>query len=143
MASVQTVIRREPPSWHRTVLISAAAYNLLWGMLVVLFPTLPFAWLGIEPPLYPAILQCLGMVIGESGFGYAIAAGDPRRHWPMVLVGLLGKIFGPIGFLWAALRGEFPWSFGVMILANDLMWWLPFGAILFAAVRRCVPVKEG
>ena len=132
-SSVETATR---PIWQRRVLLAAAAYNVLWGTLVLLFPLLPFAWMEIDPPRYPAIFQCLGMVIGVFGIGYAIAAADPRRHWPIVLVGLLGKIFGPIGFLWAASRGELPWSFGMTILANDVVWWLPFGLILASALLR-------
>lgn len=134
MAAAQAAIPGRIPTWHRTVLAAAAAYNLAWGTVVVLFPTLPFALMAAEPPRYPAIFQCLGMVIGVFGIGYAIAAVDPRRHWPMVLVGLLGKTFGPVGFLWAASRGELPWSFGVTILANDMVWWVPFWLILWQSM---------
>ncbi len=125
--------------WMSATLWMAAVYNLLWGGFIVLFPTLPFQWIGIEPPNYPAIWQCVGMIVGVYGVGYACAATDPFRHWPIVLVGLLGKIFGPIGFVWAAGKGELPWIAGATILTNDLIWWLPFGLILlrsFQAARR-------
>jgi hypothetical protein len=75
------------------------------------------------------------MVVGVYGLGYAIAARDPVRHWPIVLVGLVGKVLGPVGFLDAAWRGELPWRFGWVILANDLIWWVPFGAVLYHAFR--------
>ena len=52
-----------------------------------------------------------------------------------MLVGLLGKIFGPIGFVWTAWHGAIPWHFGFTILTNDLLWWVPFGGILLAAHR--------
>jgi hypothetical protein len=52
-----------------------------------------------------------------------------------VLVGLLGKIFGPVGFLWTASRGEIPWMFGATIPTNDLIWWIPFALILRSAWR--------
>lgn len=122
-------------NWTKWLLISAAWYNLLWGSALVLFPAVPFAWAGLEQPNYLPILQCLGMVIGVYGIGYWIAAGDPARHWPIVLVGLIGKILGPLGFLYYALRGELPWVLGLTILTNDLLWWLPFVAILVQAVR--------
>jgi hypothetical protein len=64
------------------------------------------------------------------------AALDPVRHWPIVLVGLLGKIFGPIGFVGAAMKGEFPWIAGLTIITNDLIWWLPFAAILWHAWQQ-------
>lgn len=123
------------PRWIPRVLYFAAVYNLAWGLFVILFPRLPFAWAGMTAPNYPAIVQCLGMVIGVYGIGYALAARDPVTHWPIVLVGLLGKIFGPIGFVWAASQGEFPWLAGLTILTNDVAWWLPFSAILVYAAR--------
>ncbi len=126
----------------RTVLIAAGVYNVVWGALVVLFPLAIFRWAGMSEPNYPQIWQCVGMVVGVYGVGYIIAAFDPVRHWPIVLVGLLGKVFGPIGFLQSVSRGELPLAFGVVNLTNDLIWWLPFSLILYHAYkseqrRRC------
>lgn len=123
------------PRQARVVLWIAAAYNLVWGALVVLAPLAPFRWAGLEPPRYPEIWQCVGMIVGVYGIGYGLAARDPYRHWPIVLVGLLGKIAGPIGFVDAALSGRLPWVAGWTIVTNDLVWWLPFGAILVGARR--------
>jgi hypothetical protein len=111
-------------------LLAAAAYNIVWGTFAVLFPSWAFEWIGAEPPNYPSLVQCIGMIVGVYGIGYAIAAVDPMRHWPIVLVGLLGKLFGPLGFVWAASKSELPWIVGLTIVTNDLMWWLPFGLIL-------------
>lgn len=126
------------------VLRAAAVYNVLWGALVVLFPLVPFAWAGMEPPNYPELWQCIGMIVGVYGVGYWIAAGDVVRHWPIVLVGLLGKVFGPIGFLWSAWSGRLPWMAGWTILTNDLIWWLPFVGILgwVYAVHNSPPTKR-
>src|SRR5437868_1506505 len=109
--------------WMSGVLWAAAAYNVVWGVLVVVFPLAPFRWAGMRPPNYPEIWQCLGMVVGVYGVAYACAAPNPVRHWPIVLAGLLGKVFGPIGFLLAAMRGALPWAAGWTILTNDLIWW--------------------
>jgi hypothetical protein len=117
----------------KTILLAAAAYNIAWGAWVLLFPNMGFELAGLTPPHYPQIWQCVGMIVGVYGVGYAIAAFDPLRHWPIVLVGLLGKILGPIGFVDAALRGTLPWVFGWTILTNDLIWWWPFGMILYRA----------
>jgi len=125
------------PTWVPVTLRLAAIYNLIWGTFIVLFPKVPFGWLGIDAPNYPSITQCLGMVIGVYGIGYWIAASDAATHWPIILVGLLGKLFGPIGFIYTASRGELPWKMGLTILANDVAWWLPFTAILIHAARIC------
>ena len=122
-------------AWMRWVLFAAGVYNLAWGAVVVVFPLGLFRIAGLQPPLYPSIWQCVGMIVGVYGVGYLAASRDPTRHWPIVLVGLLGKVLGPIGFVWAAQRGELPWSFGWTIVTNDLVWWWPFAAILWAAAR--------
>jgi hypothetical protein len=116
-------------------LVAAGIYNLVWGTVVVLMPSQPFAWLGMEQPNYPELWQCVGMVVGVYGVGYWIAAYDPARHWPIVLVGWLGKVLGPIGFVNAAMAGALPWSFGLVNVLNDLVWLGPFTAILLYAWR--------
>lgn len=80
-----------------------------------------FDWAGMERPNYTQLWQCIGMIVAHYyGIGYAIAAVDPFRHWPIVFVGLLGKVLGPIGFVDAAVRGVLPWKFGVVNIFNDL-----------------------
>ncbi len=115
------------------VLAAAAVYNLLWGASAIAFAQPWLRWLGMPAESNANLWQCIGMIVGVYGVGYAIAASNPLRHWPIVLVGLLGKILGPVGFLGAALAGELPWRFGWINLANDLLWWVPFGLILHRA----------
>lgn len=121
----------------KPVLLAAAVYNLLWGVWVVAFPGSFFRLAGMPEPLYPSIWQCVGMIVGVYGIGYAIAAFDPVRHWPIVFVGLLGKIFGPLGYVQAAwIAGTLDPRFGWTIPTNDLIWWAPFGLILWHAFRE-------
>jgi len=125
------------------VLRLAGVYNILWGAAVVLFPLATLRVLGMdvgaisEPGNITAPLwQCIGMIVGVYGIGYWIAANDVYRHWPIVLVGLLGKILGPIGFVDAVfIKQLFPVTFGWTILTNDLIWWAPFALILLGAYR--------
>ena len=126
----------EAPVWASGWLVAAGIYNLLWGALTIGFPHLLFDLARIERINYPEIWQCVGMIVGVYGIGYLIAAGDPRTHWPIVLVGLLGKIFGPIGFVTSLLRGTFPPLFGLTILTNDLIWWIPFAMIIWDAAKN-------
>ena len=117
------------------ILWIAAGYNVLWGAWAVLFPLAAFSLVGMAPPNYPQFWQCIGMIVGVYGVGYGCAARDPYRHWPIVLVGLLGKVFGPLGFLMAVLKGELHWTFGYLLLSNDLIWWIPFGLILLGTIQ--------
>ena len=126
----------QPPRWMTRVLLAAAIYNIVWGLIAMTAPTVMFRWVGLEPlPLYPEFWQCIGMIVGVYGIGYWIASHNPYRHWPMVLVGLLGKVFGPIGFAYAVWQERLPASFGWIILTNDLIWWGPFLSILWNAAR--------
>lgn len=126
---------RPAPRWMRGWLLAAAGYNLLFGAWAIMFPEALFLWAGTPAPNYPELWQCIGMIVGVYGIGYAIAAGDPYRHWPIVLVGFLGKIFGPIGFAQALWQGALPLKFGAILLSNDLVWWIPFALILRRAYR--------
>lgn len=118
------------PRWIPTALWAAAVYNLAFGAWAIAWPNAIFDWAGMERPNYSQLWQCLGMVVGVYGVGYAIAAGDPVRHWPIVLVGLLGRILGPIGFGYHLSRGALPWAFGAMLVLKDLIWLPPFVLIL-------------
>lgn len=82
----------------------------------------------------PRNLAMLGNGVG--GIWTWISRGGARhRHWPIVFVGLFGKVMGPIGFVWTAWQGTIAWKFGANILTNDLIWWIPFGLMLLAARR--------
>lgn len=115
------------------MLVAAGVYNMIFGAFAILYPSVMFKLVEMEPPRYPELWQCIGMIVGVYGVGYIIAASDPSRHWPIVLVGFLGKLFGPIGMAWAVYRGTLPLNFGVVNLANDLMWLVPFAIVLIHA----------
>jgi len=117
------------------VLAAAGVYNLIWGAFVVVLPNALFHLLEMPPPRYAPIWQGVGLLVGVYGVGYLIAAKNPTRHWPIILVGLLAKFLGAMGFAYAVAWGDFPPAFAWMTLANDVVWWLPFAAILFHALR--------
>ena len=121
--------------WMRWSLYAAGVYNIIWGGGAILFPLWVFRATGMEPPHYPEFWQCIGMIVGVYGVGYLIAASDPIRHWPIVFVGFLGKILGPIGFAEALWSEKLPLAFGLNIVTNDLIWGLPFSFILLTAWR--------
>ena len=118
------------PKWMKTVLQLAAVYNILWGLWVVLFPGHFFQLVGMEPMTHPMVWQGMGMVVGVYGLGYWWASFNPLRHWPIIAVGFLGKIFGPLGFCINYLTGQVPFSFIYTLITNDFIWWIPFFMIL-------------
>lgn len=119
----------------RPWLYAAAIYNLLWGSLTILFPEALFRLLLLPLPSYLPLWQVVGMFVLVYAPGYAWAARHPSRHGHLILVGMLGKVLGPVGFLWAAATGQLPLRFGLVILTNDLLWWPAFACYLQAVAR--------
>lgn len=135
-SQVPNVPGLQPQSWMGKILLAAAVCNIAWGTFAILSPLTLFRWCGLDPlPIYPELWQCVGMIVGVYGVGYAIAASDPFRHWTIVLVGLLGKIFGTVGFIGSVISGRLPLAMGWTIVTNDLIWWIPFGLILRNALQ--------
>lgn len=120
---------------YRIWLYAAAGYNLLWGATNVLFPALLFRLVGMSPPAVPPLWQVVGMFVLVFAPGYWWAARHPARHAHLVLIGMLGKVLGPAGFVWAAVTGRLPIAFGAIILTNDLLWWPAFACYLRDAVK--------
>ena len=121
--------------WMSLVLRSAGVYNILWGIYVILIPSHFFSLVGMEPLNHEMVWQGMGMVIGVYGLGYWWAAQNPVLHWPIVAVGFLGKIFGPLGFFMNYFTGQVPFGFFYTLITNDFIWWLPFFLILKAAYK--------
>jgi small multidrug resistance pump len=106
---------------YRPWFYAAALYNLAWGVVNVLFPRLLFDLFGIEPPPAP-YWQVVGMFVLVYAPAYWWAGHNPFRYRHFILIGLLGKLFGPAGFVLSAISGQLPLTFGWIILTNDLIW---------------------
>ena len=115
---------------HRATFALAALYNAGWGLYSALDPQWLFRFTGMPPMTHPAIFACLAMVVGLYGALYADVAWRPERGFAIAAVGLAGKLLGPAG--WAALVAQDVWPVStiVLILTNDLVWWLPFALYL-------------
>lgn len=124
-----------------TVLRVAAVYNIVWGAWQVLAPNSYFDLMGMTPLNHPMVWQGLGMVIGLYGLAYYWASFDYVRHWPIVAIGMMGKVFGPIGYVFNILMGTAPVLFGYTLITNDLLWWAPFVMMLNHARKAGFPLR--
>ena len=122
---------KEQDAWKAKWLSAAAFYNIAWGAWVVIFPEQAFELFDMNIPMYPFIWQSVGMIVGVYGIVYAYAAIDPNKYFPIVLVGTLGKIFGPIGFIFHYSQDNIPLEFGTLLIFNDLIWWPSFFLICY------------
>ena len=114
----------------RWLLRAASVNNVLGGLVLIFWPVLPFRLAHLSAPIYPELVQAAGMFIALFGLAYALASLDPIRHWPVVLSGLAGKVFGTLGFIHYANNGRLPWSAAWIVLFIDVIWWVPLGLVL-------------
>ena len=118
-------------AFHRSVFMAAGIYNLGFGLYSALDPQWLFRLSGMPPINHPAIFACLGMVVALYGILYLEVARRPERGWLPAAVGLLGKTLGPAGMAVLLYTGEWPIAAGILVLGNDLIWWVPFALYLY------------
>ncbi|MGB0524965.1 MAG: alkyl hydroperoxide reductase [Flammeovirgaceae bacterium] len=109
----------------KVVFLLAAIYNIIWGTVVVLFPNLFFDIFDIERINYPFLMSGIGMFVGVYGYGYYVVAKYPKKYPQLVVIGLLGKVLGPIGWAYHVYLGSIPAATLLTNLFNDIIW-IPF-----------------
>lgn len=113
----------------------AGIYFMVWGLSVVFLPTWWFSLAHLKYPNYVPLWQYIGMVELVLGLGYFIAASNPLRHWVVILIGFLTKLFLTIGFLYEYKEGVLPPIIFNMAFTNGIIWLIPYGVILYASFR--------
>lgn len=134
--SLAAMLGERQTRFYRRVFAAAGAYNLAFGAWALLFPDAYFDLTGLPRLNVVPIWQCLGMVVGIYGFLYLHAARRLDAAWPIIAVGLLGKVLGPLGWAKSVLADGWPVATGWMLVFNDLAWWVPFGAFLWKTRPR-------
>jgi len=119
----------------RRVFRAAAVYNVCWGVGMILYPNFMFDFFGLPRMNYPFVMSGMALCIGLFGYGYWMVAEDMRRYPPMVVIGLLGKGLGPIGWAWTVYTTDLPLKTMWMNVFNDLIW-LPFFIGYFVWYRK-------
>jgi hypothetical protein len=124
---------------YRRWFYAAAIYNAVWGIAVVMFPGTLLQFAGMSAPDALPLVQVVGMMVAVYAYGYYLLAREPKRYSGLVWIGLAGKTFGPLGFLYSAMTGTLPWTFGWVCLFNDVIWWPVFWR--FALTHATEPVS--
>lgn len=109
-------------SAYRRWFYAAAVYNTVWGCGAVTLAS-STGW------------RVVGMFVLVYAPAYVWVARYPERHAHLVLVAMLGKILGPVGFAYGVSTGVLGPSYALIVVANDIVWWPPFAGYLRAAAR--------
>jgi peroxiredoxin len=100
--------------------------------------------LGLGPVHPPAVWYALLGAIALGGSVLLIAALDPSRYWPLILLSAAAKCGAFAGTLLFVWLGELARRVLVLSTVNDVFWAVLLGAVLFAvhegtlSRRRCI-----
>ncbi|WP_245553855.1 hypothetical protein [Cytophaga aurantiaca] len=119
----------------RLIMTLAAIYNIFWGVLILAYPKV-ILFDDSDSIFVIIVLQCVGMLVGVYGIAYYFASRDPARYWPLIMVGLIGKILGPIGSIHYIFTNQLDASFFWVNVFNDVIWIYPFSWILYQVYKR-------
>ena len=123
---------------YRRWFYAAAIYNAVWGSAVVLFPGTVLRMAAMNSAAAP-LVQVIGMMVGVYAYGYYLLAHAPKRYARLIWIALAGKTLGPLGFVYSAVTGSLPWTFGWICLFNDVIWWPVFWRFALEYAREYVP----
>ncbi len=123
-------------TWFKSVLYVAGVYHVFWGLSVIFFPCFWFDLGSLAHPNYIQLWRVVGLYEFVFGLGFILAASNPLRHWRVVLMGFITKLFVVIGFTYFYLKGEESIVVFNMVLTNHLFWLIPFCIILYNAYRH-------
>ncbi|MCS7041686.1 MAG: AhpC/TSA family protein [Bryobacteraceae bacterium] len=136
---------QHPPAWAGTVLRWAGAYNVAVAAGAVVMAEQLDARLGATHP--PSVLMSEGwhaiaVWMAVMGLGFLLAARDAWRHWPVVLLGLLGKA-GTSGWIaWDIVQGRAPALLWWWVAVDAIAWGVPLLAILQGAYEASLARKR-
>lgn len=123
------------PAWMSRVLFAAGLFYCAVAVITACWPHLWFDWAGLDRPRLMILWRGAGLVAGAFGIGFLLAARSPIRHWAIVLIGWLKMSIAIVGFAGAVVFGELPANAALLAIIDDLLWWLPFAMILWAALQ--------
>jgi hypothetical protein len=123
---------------YRRWFYAAAIYNAIWAIVVVAWPTQLARAVDVDAAAFVPFVQVIGMMVGVYAYGYYLLARDPQRYAGFIWIAIAGKTLGPLGFVYYAVQGVLPWSFGWTCVLNDLIWWPAFWS--FALRHALVPL---
>ena len=116
-------------------LFLAGLYHLAFALWANAYPHFCFDWAGIPRPNHPILWRVAGLLSAVFGVGFLISARDPIRHWPVILLGF-AKATLVIALLGISIAGgELPPKAFWVAIVDDLVWWFPLAAILWATVQ--------
>lgn len=123
-------------------LFISAIYFVIWSLVVIMFPSILNS-VVIEQGFTPVVFwDFMSLVTFILGIGLFIAAGNPHRHWPIILMVSLFHLAMIGGFVFGYTIGFFNNLFIRFIILNYLIWLIPNAIVLYKVYRRSFETDE-
>ena len=122
--------------WMTFVLYFAGVFNVLAGLGMFVFYHEGYELLNIPKPEHVLPVQVTGVLVALFGIGYLLVAVNPLGNRNILTLGFLAKgICGTTALVHVAV-GNYPWTFGLVVLLADIIYLPPFLIILLHLYRR-------
>lgn len=136
---------QKPPAWTGIVLRWAGVYNVAVAAGAAVIPGWLDARLGATHP--PSVLateawHAMAVWLAVMGLGFLLAARDPYRHWPVVMLGLLGKAGTGAWVAWDIVESRAPDLLWWWVGLDAVLWGVPLLAILQGAYEATLARKR-
>ena len=123
-------------------LFISAIYFVIWSLVVIIFPSILNS-VVIDQGFTPVVFwDFMSLVTFILGIGLFIAAGNPHRHWPIILLVSLFHLAMIGGFVFGYTIGFFNNLFIRFIILNHLIWLVPNAIVLYKVYRRSFETDE-
>lgn len=118
------------------MLFIAAAYFVLWGLVVLIFPHSLHSILIETASVSLIFWDLIAVFTITLGIGLLIAAFDPFRNWLIMFVNLLFHLAIIGGFLVGLSKGYFSSTFLPFLFFNHMIWMIPLIAGMITVYNR-------
>jgi hypothetical protein len=107
----------------------AGTYNLLAGLVMLVFYHEAFKLLGMPRPKLVLPVQLVGVLVGLFGVGYHLVASSPEQNRNLLALGFWSKLLGTALAIYTVVRGDLPGWFLVVVFFADVIYLPPFWMI--------------
>ena len=116
--------------WMRYLLRFVAVYNVLAGVVMLIFYHEAYKAMGLKKPDLNMPLQLVGILVGLFGVGYWMVANRPVENRNLLVLGFWSKALGSVLGIYYVTLGKLPPVFLVVLFFADIIYLWPFGVII-------------
>lgn len=116
--------------WMRYLLRFVAVYNVLAGVVMLVFYHEAYKSIGLKKPDLNMPLQLVGILVGLFGVGYWMVANRPVENRNLLVLGFWSKALGSVLGIYYTAQGKLPPVFLVVLFFADIIYLWPFAVII-------------